>query len=147
MNTEKTISAEQVAILAERVDTLLFNYSELRGLLLGISQQQSTVSSQSAVLQERLVSFDANQRRLFQLSDEHADSIKQISSELKVHSWTWKLVGSVAVSSLGLVGWAYAELRSLQAQDNRHDNRISILEFIAGGRVQQPPKPKEGITP
>ncbi|MES2925727.1 MAG: hypothetical protein V4843_02870 [Pseudomonadota bacterium] len=145
--TEKTISAEQVAILAERVDTLLLNYSELKGLLLAISQQQSTVSSQSAVLQERLVSFDANQRRLFQLSDEHAHSIKQISSELKVHSWTWKLVGSVAVSSLGLVGWAYTELRSLQGQDNRHENRLSILEFIVGGRASPAPKSKEGTTP
>lgn len=143
--TEKTISAEQVAILADRVDTLLINLSKMEGLIQGMSAQQNTLSNSSAILQERLVSFDSNQRRLFQLSDEHADSIKQISSELKVHSWTWKLVGTVAVSSLGLVGWAYTELRGLQGQDNRHENRLSIIEFIVGGRSQ--PQPPKGANP
>lgn len=143
--TEKTISAEQVAILADRVDTLLINLSKMEGLIQGMSAQQNTLSNSSAILQERLVSFDSNQRRLFQLADEHADSIKQISSELKVHSWTWKLVGTVAMSSLGLVGWAYTELRGLQSQDNRHENRLSILEFIVGGRSQ--PQPPKGNNP
>lgn len=145
--TEKTISAEQVAILAERVDNLLLSYSKLEGLLLGIGQQQTAVSAQYAVLQERLATFDANQKRLFTLADETEDKLGQISGELKVHSWTWKLVGTVAMSSLGLVGWAYTELRSLQSQDNRHENRIAILEFIVGGRTPQPPKSLEGSNP
>lgn len=145
MSTEKTISAEQVAILAERVDNLLLSYAKLEGLLLGIGQQQTAVSSQYAVLQERLTTFDSNQKRLFTLADETEDKLSQLSAELKIHSWTWKLVGTVAMSSLGLVGWAYTELRGLQSQDNRHENRIAILEFIVGGR--QAPKPQEGTNP
>lgn len=147
MSTEKTISTEQVAILAERVDMLLLNHSKIEGLILGISTQQHALSGQSAVLQEKLASFDTNQGRLFELSDQHGDAIKQLSSDNKVHAWTWKLVGSVAMSSLALVGWAYTELRSLQSQDNRHENRIAILEFIVGGRSPQLPRTPEVPKP
>ncbi|RYH19380.1 MAG: hypothetical protein EON54_27140 [Alcaligenaceae bacterium] len=143
--TDKTISAEQVAILAERVDSLLLNHAKIEGLIMGISNQQSALSGSVAVFQERLIAHDANQRRLFQLSDEHGNDIEKLKAEIKVHAWTWKLVGTVAVASLSLVGWVFGELRTLNSQDNRHENRISILEFIVGGRNQ--PKPMEGQKP
>lgn len=145
--TEKTISAEQVAILADRVDTLIANYSKMEGLILGISTQQSTLSGNLAVYQERLASLDVGQRRLFQLTDEHGSSIDRITTDVKVHSWTWKLVGVAAMSSLGLVGWAFGELRALQATDNRHENRLAILEFVVGGRSAPAPKQPEGTKP
>lgn len=143
--TDKTISAEQVAILAERVDSLLLNHAKIEGLILGISNQQAALSGSVAVFQERLIAHDANQRRLFQLADEHGNDIERLKAEIKVHSWMWKLVGTVAVASLSLVGWVFGELRTLGAHDNRHDNRLSILEFIVGGRSQ--PKPQEESKP
>lgn len=145
--TEKTISAEQVAILADRVDTLIANHSKIEGLILGISTQQSTLSGNLAVYQERLAALDVGQKRLFQLSDEHGSVIDHITTDVKVHSWTWKLVGFAAMSSLGLVGWAFGELRALQATDNRHENRLAILEFVVGGRSAPSPKHPEGIKP
>ncbi|MCS4509143.1 hypothetical protein [Xylophilus ampelinus] len=141
--TDKTISAEQVAILAERVDTMLINQAKVEGLIMGISGQQNQVSGTVAVLQERLLAYDEKQRRLFQMSDEHGAGIDRLNAELKVHSWTWKLVGTVALASLGLVGWAYGELRGLYSQDNRHENRIAILEFLVGGRSPQLPRVPE----
>lgn len=143
--TEKTISAEQVAILADRVDTLISNHSKIEGLILGISSQQSTLSGHLAVYQERLAAHDVGQKRLFQLSDEQGSALDHIKTDVKVHSWTWKLVGVMAISSLGLVGWAFGELRALQATDNRHENRLAILEFVVGGRSA--PKPPEGTKP
>ncbi|MCE1193323.1 MAG: hypothetical protein LWW96_14345 [Acidovorax sp.] len=145
--TEKTISAEQVAILADRVDTLIANHSKIEGLILGISTQQSTLSGNLAVYQERLAALDVGQKRLFQLSDEHGSSIDLITTDVRVHSWTWKLVGIAAMSSLGLVGWAFGELRALQAADNRHENRLAILEFVVGGRSAPTPKQPEGPKP
>ncbi len=145
--TDKTISTEQVVILAERVDTMLLNYSRMEGLILGISTQQNQLNGAVAVLQERLVAHDEKQRRLFQISDEYGQSIERLSSDIKVHSWTWKLVGTVALASLGLVGWAYGELRALYSQDNRHENRIAILEFLVGGRSPQLPRVPESKQP
>ncbi|GKS96942.1 hypothetical protein [Acidovorax sp. SUPP2825] len=143
--TEKTISAEQVAILAERVDTLLNNHSKIEGLILGISAQQTALAGSVAVFQERLSNMESGQRRLFDLADDHGKELERVISDVKVHSWTWKLVGVAALSSLGLVGWAFSELRALQTSDNRHDNRLAILEFVVGGR--NPPKPSEGSKP
>lgn len=143
--SEKLISAEQVAILAERVDSLLNHSSKIEGLILGISTQQTALSSNLAVQQEKLANFDAGQRRLFELADDHGRRLDRVVSDVKVHSWTWKVVGIAAMSSLGLVSWAFSELRALQANDNRHENRISILEFVVGGRT--PPKPTEGTKP
>ena len=143
--SEKLISAEQVAILAERVDSLLNHSSRIEGLILGISTQQTALSSNLAVQQERLANFEEAQRRLFQLADDHGRQLDRVISDVKVHSWTWKLVGVAALSSLGLVSWAFTELRALQSTDNRHENRLAILEFVVGGR--NPPKLLEGAKP
>lgn len=141
MSSERTITVEQVAVLADRVDALLTNHSKIEGLILAMSTQQNALNSNLAVYQERLASIDVNKKRLFQLADEHGIVLDHLSAEVKVHSWTWKLVGIVALSSLGLVGWAFGELRLLQTTDNRHENRLTILEFVVGGRAT--PKPVE----
>lgn len=143
--TEKTISAEQVAVLAERVDTLLNSQARIEGIILGIGTQQGQLGNTLAIVSEKFSQLDAGQKRLFQLADEHGASIDRLTTDVKVHSWTWKLVGIVAMSSLGMVGWAFGELRALQASDNRHDNRLTLLEFIVGGR--QAPKPQEVTKP
>ncbi len=143
--TDKTISAEQVAVLAERVDTLINSHSRLEGIILGIGTQQGQLSNTVGVVGEKLAQLDAGQKRLFQLSDEYGAAIDRLTTDVKVHSWTWKLVGIVAMSSLGMVGWAFGELRALQASDNRHDNRLTLLEFIVGGRQQS--KPQEVTKP
>lgn len=136
--TDKTISAEQVAVLAERVDSLLNSYARLEGIILGIGTQQGQLSTALGVLGEKLSQLDTGQKRLFQLADEHGAAIDRLTTDVKVHSWTWKLVGIVAMSSLGMVGWAFGELRALQSSDNRHDNRLTLLEFIVGGRQSKP---------
>ncbi|SFF14881.1 hypothetical protein [Paracidovorax wautersii] len=143
--TEKTISPEQLAVLAERVDTLINSYSRLEGIIIGIGTQQGQLSNTVGVVGEKLAQLDAGQKRLFQLSDEFGADLDRVKADIKVHSWTWKLVGIVAMSSLGMVGWAFGELRALQSSDNRHDNRLTLLEFIVGGRqpskLQEAPKP------
>lgn len=124
----RTISAEQVAILADRVDTLLNNYSELRGLILASSQQQSAAAQQLAVFQERMLSMGESLRRMNDTCDQTEERLEQemrraekLQRDLSVHAWAWRLFGTVAVLSLGLVSWTFAQLQDHTKDLVRHD--------------------------
>ena len=130
----RTISAEQVAILAERVDTLINNYSKVEGILTGISMTQSATSAQLGVLQERIAQADINHRRAISITDEQGERLEGVAQAVNVHAWTWKLFGACVMVSLGLVAWAFKEVQTLAAVVNRQDNKLTILEYIVNGR-------------
>lgn len=138
--TDKTISAEQVAILAERVDQQNINHAKLEGLLIGISTSQAEVTRQMAVFGEQMRRFDENKARLFALSDKHQEQIDSIQSDVRIHSWTWKLVGSLASVAMGLGVYVFTQFDALKTTDNSHGNRLTMLEFIVGGRNPSPPQ-------
>lgn len=128
--TDKAVSGEQVAILTERVDTLITQYSEFRGMVLAIATSQ-------AVHVEKIGANDAALNRAFAALDDHDRRIDVVAADVKVHSWTWKLVGSFCLVAVGLTGWALGELRALQRVDSEHEKRITLQEFIVGGRSGQ----------
>lgn len=141
--TDKTISAEQVAILAERVDMQNINHAKLEGLLIGISTAQGDIRSQIAVFSEQMKRFDENKSRLFNLADEHHRRLDKVESDVRVHSWTWKMVGSLASVAMGLGVYVFAQFDALKTTDNSHGNRLTMLEFIIGGRTNTPQQKSE----
>lgn len=142
--TDKTISAEQVAILAERVDQQNINHAKLEGMLIGISTGQVNIDRQIAVFSEQMKRFDENKSRLFNLADEQHKRLATLERDVHVHSWTWKLVGSLASVAMGLGVYVFTQFDALKTTDNSHGNRLTMLEFIIGGR--NPPAPQQTTT-
>ena len=142
--TEKTISAEQVAILAERVDQQNLNHAKLEGMLVGIATSQNEVAKQMAVFGEQMRRFEENKARLFNLADEHHKRLDRIERDVHVHSWTWKLLGSLATVALCVGGWTFNQIQGLHDSDNHRDKRLTLLEFIVGGR-DYPPQQSQNI--
>lgn len=128
----KTVSAEQVAVLAERVDTMLNGYSELRGILLGIATTQ-------AVQVEKLSASDATAKRIFDVLERHDGQLVTLGRDVNVHSWTWKLIGASSAVVVMATTWALSELRAIQHDANERDKRLTVIEFIVGGRSPYAP--------
>lgn len=143
------ISAEQVAILADRVDTLIGNYNKLEGLLLGMANQQSQSAQQLAVFQERLGQATDGQMRANVLAkghstrlDEQLKRIDEIAQKVTVHAWSWKLFGTVAVLSLSLVGWTFSELQRLNTTISEQKQEVKMLNFMISKRNEPQEQPK-----
>lgn len=143
--TDKTISAEQVAILAERVDVANQNHAELRGLIVGIANSQGTMATQIAVMSEKLVQQGTNERRLFELSDEHSRRLDSHSGAIRVHTWTWRLVGGLSTLAFALGAYVFTQFDALKTTDSSHNNRLTLLEFIVGGRANYQQQQQQNI--
>lgn len=133
---KRTISAEQVAILADRVDTLINNYSRIEGMLLSSATQQSALTQQLAVFQERLAQMGENLRRTNDISDQSEERLETLarrhetlSEKVTVHSWAWKLFGTVAVLSLGLVSWAFNMIQENNQAINEQKSMSRMHEY------------------
>lgn len=156
MGYTRTISADQVAILADRVDTLIGNYSKIEGLILAMATQQNMTAQQLAVFQERLAQNGENQVRAGALAkdhgillDEHLDRIETLAKQVVVHSWSWKLFGAVAVLSLSLVGWTFSELQRLNTTISQQRTEIKMLDFMVNRNASvynYTPPPAAGVV-
>jgi hypothetical protein len=132
---KRTISAEQVAILADRVDTLINNYSRIEGLIMASAAQQQATAQQVAVFQERLAQLGESLRRTNDTSDQTEERLEDglrrvevLQQSVTVHAWAWKLFGTVAVLSLGLVTWTFKQLQDNSRDLLRHELIIQQLQ-------------------
>ncbi len=135
---EKTISAEQVAILAERVDVMNLNHAEMKGMLVGMNSMMQTQAQAMAVMTEQMTRSGNENKRLFDRMDKSEEAIDRMNNTLSVHSWTWKLVGSVAVVGLSLGGWMFNQMQSINMAAHGQEKRLTLIEFIVGGRNDFP---------
>ena len=123
-----SISPAQVAVLAERVDTMINAVSKMEGAL----TQIGAAVGQMAVFQEKLAAADGKFARLFELSD---------SSQLRIASLEGEVRSGNRIARLGLFGapfviaalvWGHAELLALRTQDSQQAARLTLLEFVNG---------------
>lgn len=131
--------AEQVAVLAERVEVQNQNNAELKGMLMAVVTGQNELSKQIAVQAKEQEQRHNNEIRLFQLADAHGKKLDDHTGTLRLHGWTWKLVGSAAMLAISLGGYVFSQFESLKATDSAYNNRLTLLEFIVGGRQSTPP--------
>lgn len=139
----KTISAEQVAILAERVDVMNLNHAEMKGMLVGMNTMMQTQASAMAVMTDQMQRTGNDNKRLFDRMDKNEEQIDSVRNVLSVHSWTWKLVGSVAFIGLSLGGWMFNQMQELDKQAHGREKRLTLLEFIVGSRAEYPSLKKD----
>lgn len=129
-NEPSNVSHAQVAVLAERVDTMLTVLAEMRGT---ITQIGSTLG-QMAVFQERLQAADQKFVRLFELSDATQVRLAALESEIKSGTRIARLGLWSAPFMIAALVWGHAELLALRKQDADYSGRITLLEFLNGAK-------------
>lgn len=142
-----TISASQVAVLAAKVDTVIENFSEMKGLLHGMSQQFLMLNNNVSVLQEKVAQAERDANEVKKAAFHQGGLVNKMRDELTRHTTIWRIVGAASGIACVLVGWNFNTLMGLDKMHQRHDNRITLLEFQVGGRRTPPPAPPEMETP
>jgi hypothetical protein len=138
------ISPEQLAVLVERVKTQSDNHAELKGLILGLGASQQTLVTSVAVFTERLERTEDGKKRLFEKVEAQDKRMDDMEKTVTVHAWTWKLIASLASLALALGGWTFNEFKAIHDGAASREKRLSLLEFIVGGRSYQQPPPQSG---
>lgn len=136
--TERYISSEQVAVLAERVEQQIQQQAETRDILASLAKSINDTAQSVAVMNSQNQAVTDALARLSRMDGEHYARIGELEGQVRVHSWTWKLFGTVSVLALGLVGWTFNQIQSLTIDGHGRDKRLTILEFIVGGRTGAP---------
>jgi len=57
--------------------------------------------------------------------------IGSVESKVNAHAWAWKIVGAVALASLGGIGWMLSQMKEYY----HYEDRVETLEFLVQGRT------------
>jgi hypothetical protein len=133
-------TAAQFAQLLERLNNVAEDVREVKAHQ-GETNQMLLVMTG---LQRDAAYLDEKVRRLFKLADDRGPEIAKIDKRLTSLERWHKVVGILALTSLGAVGWGVQRVEYLY----KMDNRISMLELIVNGkgleRAMQPLSPVAG---
>ena len=134
MNGEGRFSEAQLAVLAERLDTIIGQHTETRAAIVTLSQ----ATAQFPVLQERLLIVDGKTDRLFVLSDRSTERLAALESDVKQHAAWWKWVRWVAPFAIAFMAWGYREMRMFQEADSAMAGRLTLIEFVMNSKPGAP---------
>ena len=121
-----------VAVLIERLDTVMRQQSELKGMLTAQSAQLGAIPVMQAQLTEHGQKFD----RAFNAIRENGERISAVDRTTMLHAWIWKASGAVLFTCVGLIGWGWSQIQKYDAADNALDRRTLIIETKLG--ISQP---------
>lgn len=119
------VNPQQVAVLVDRVETLLTDSKEMRTSLENIRISLAKIE---------------------QVPSEVAALRLQVEAQAKVidqHKFIVKLMGTVLLTCVGLIGWGWREGKSLYASDAIADRRLMLIEY----KLNIPPPNPEGDKP
>lgn len=112
------VSPETVAVLVDRVDTLVNDSKAMR-----------------SQLEDIRVSFAKLESMPREIADLKAKNESQART-IEQHKLIFKLMGAVLLACVGLIGWGWREGKSLYATDVAADRRLLLLEYKLG--IPQP---------
>ena len=141
-NDLPVISAAQVAVLATKVETVIENFAEIRGMLAGMSQQYNGLSNVVVQLQEKVMQMERDINDGRTSAFHQGKAIALIKDEVTKHSTIWKLCGGAVGVVLAVAAWNYNMLGSLKDEDHRHERRIIMLELRADRNSQSKSNPE-----
>lgn len=119
-------TAAQVAQLIERVGNQAEDIKEMKASVAQISQALLIVTG----MQRDLAHIDEKVRQLFAISDQRGPLLAlQDKRVTALERWN-KVLGTLALSCIGVVGWGVQRIEYLYQMDNR----IAILELLVGGK-------------
>jgi hypothetical protein len=128
MGADGSISAVEVAVLAERVERALENLNELRGLILGQNAQLSQVPVIAAQQNELSSKID----RAFSTIGANTNRITALEKQGDRHQFVMRLIGAVCAASVGLISWGWHQGTQLYSTDAQLDRRLLIIEYKLG---------------
>lgn len=105
------VNPQQVAVLVDRVETLITDSKEMRNSLENIRISLAKIE---------------------QVPAEVALLRAQVEAQAKVidrHSFIIKLCGTVLLTCVGLIGWGWREGKALYAADVAADRRFLMIEY------------------
>jgi hypothetical protein len=126
--TTGQISAAEFAVLSERVERVIENHSELRGLILS----QNAQLSQVPVILERLSDQGAQIGRIFSTLKTNTDRITALEKVQDRHQFIVRLIGATLIASLSVIGWGWHQGMTLFNNDSALDRRILFIEYKLG---------------
>lgn len=127
------IDAAQVAVLAERVDRVLVNYDELRGLILA----QNAQLSQVPLIAQQLAESNAKIDRIFATLKNHGDRLATLEKSMDRHQFIIRLTAAILMASVGLIGWGWRQGVQLYSTDAALDRRLLFIEYKLGAAAPQ----------
>lgn len=116
------VNPQQVAVLVDRVETLVTDSKEMRSQLENIRISLAKIEQVPADVAALKV---------------------QVESQAKVieqHKFIVKLMGTVLACCVGLIGWGWREGKSLYSTDAAADRRLLLIEY----KLNIPPPVAEG---
>lgn len=133
-------TAAQFGQVMERLSNLAEDVREVKASQDKANSMLITITS----MQRDLVYLDEKVRQLFTMSDQRAPEVARIDKRLaSVERWN-KMIGTMMLASIGIVGWGVQRIEYLY----KMDTRISMLELIVNTnnmeRAISPDTPKEG---
>ena len=105
------VNPQQVAVLIDRVETLVTDSKEMRSQLENIRISLARIEHVPAEIAALRV---------------------QVEAQAKVidrHSFIIKLCGTVLLTCVGLIGWGWREGKALYAADVAVDRRLLMIEY------------------
>lgn len=108
------VNPQQVAVLVDRVETLLTDSKEMRSQLENIRISLARIEN----LPLQLAGLTA--------------TVNAQAKTLETHSLILKLCGVVLLSCVGLIGWGWREGKALYATDTAADRRLLLIEYKLG---------------
>ncbi len=103
--------------IAKKMDTLI-------ELNLGQKLQAQLIGQISEKLKDHDTLFGELNKRLV-----------NAEASIKVHAWTWKIVGAVLLVSIGGIGWMLDQMKDFYQEFGHVQDKVSTLEFLVQGRT------------
>lgn len=125
MNCETCAIKGKFVILSERIERLLDDYKDLKATV----ANQSDMIRQVLIIQKDISIFYDKIEKIDKNLKDNDDQLDDHESKLTSHSTIWKLVGGAIISCVGLIGWFYSTIRSLDIADRKNEDRIAKMEY------------------
>ncbi|URA06933.1 putative holin [Xanthomonas phage Pfeifenkraut] len=116
------VDQQQVAVLVDRVNTLVTDSKEMRQSLENIRISLAKIEQVPAELAALRIQVEAQAKVIDQ------------------HKFIVKLMGTVLLTCVGLIGWGWREGKALYATDAAADRRLLMIEY----KLNIPPPAAEG---
>lgn len=123
-----TITEAQVAVLIERLDNVISQQTEMKGML----QAQAFQLGAIPVMQAQLLEFGDKFNRAFTSIRDARTIADEAKRKADFHGAVLKGAWTVLIVCLGLIGWGWKEGKSLYEVDRAADRRLILIEYKLG---------------
>lgn len=124
MGNDQQFSSVQIPVSAQ-------DLQQVKELLTELLTSNRNLEMKVSLMHQSQQHNDEKTKLLFERTDAQSKQIATHANTLNIHAFIWKLIGSGALASFGLLSWGYSTLQTLHGEDNKTDRRLIVLEYAA----------------